>query len=185
MRLINTDWDKEIALQLGGNNSIALMGYSNSDYANCPNTSKSIGGYCFNLGSGVISWVSRKQKTVADCSCYAEYIALCEVSHEVIFLQELLSDLISPITSSTTLLCSNDAASQLTEDHIFHTRVKHIRVKFHYVRELVASGELAVTHIRSCDNTTNILTKPLNRTDFVQLRQYLGLKVTPVTLGDS
>jgi hypothetical protein len=176
---------KDLALQLGGNNSIALMGYSDSDYANCPRTSKSIGGYCFNLGSGVISWASRKQKTVADSSCYAEYIALHEASHEVIFLRELLSNLVSPITSPTTLLCDNDAASQLTEDHIFHTRVKHIRVKFHYVRELVASGELAVTRVRSCDNTADILTKALNRTDFVRLRQYLGLKVTPVTLGDS
>ena len=161
------------------------MGYSDSDYANCPDSSKSIGGYCFNLGSGVISWASRKQKTVADSSCYAEYIALHEASHEIIFLRELLSNLVSPITSPTTLLCDNDAASQLTEDHIFHMRVKHIRVKFHYVRELVASKELAVAHVRSCDNTADILTKALNRTDFVRLRQHLGLKITPATLSDS
>jgi hypothetical protein len=40
------------ALTLGGKNSLALMGYSDSDYANCVDTSRSIGGYCFTLGSG-------------------------------------------------------------------------------------------------------------------------------------
>jgi hypothetical protein len=85
------------------------MGYSDSDYANCPDSSKSIGGYCFNLGSEVISWASQKQKTVTDSSCYAEYIALHEASHEIIFLRELLSNLVSPITSPTTLLCDNES----------------------------------------------------------------------------
>ena len=73
-------------LVLGGKNSLQLNGYSDSDYANCLDTSRSIGGYCFTLGSGIISWNSRKQPTVADSSCYAEYIALHSASHEIVFL---------------------------------------------------------------------------------------------------
>jgi hypothetical protein len=75
---------RDLSLQLGGSNPPTLLGYSDSDYANCPSSSKSIGGYCFTLGSGVISWASREQKTVADSSCYAEYIALHEASHGVV-----------------------------------------------------------------------------------------------------
>src|ERR1700761_13732 len=77
-------------LTLGGKNSLTLNGYSDSDYANCVDTSRSIGGYCFTLGSGMISWSSKKQATVADSSCYAEYIALHSASHEVVFLRQLL-----------------------------------------------------------------------------------------------
>ena len=66
----------DYVLVLGGTNPLRLSGYSDSDYANCLDTSRSIGGYCFTLGSGMISWSSRKQRTVADSSCYAEYIAL-------------------------------------------------------------------------------------------------------------
>ena len=84
---------RSLALRLGGQNSLCLVGYSDSDYANCPDTSRSIGGYCFSLGSGMISWSSRKQHTVADSSCYAEYIALHEASHEAVFLRELLEEI--------------------------------------------------------------------------------------------
>lgn len=45
-------------LTLGGKNSLQLSAYSDSDYANCVDTSRSISGYCFTLGSGMISWCS-------------------------------------------------------------------------------------------------------------------------------
>ena len=48
----------DLSLQLGGSNPPTLLGYSNSDYANCPSSSKSISRFCFTLGSGVISWAS-------------------------------------------------------------------------------------------------------------------------------
>jgi len=46
---------RSLALRLGRLGPLRLMGYSDSDYANCPDTSRSIGGYCFSLGSGMIS----------------------------------------------------------------------------------------------------------------------------------
>jgi hypothetical protein len=171
---------RQLCLKLGGVKPISLIGHSDSDYANCLDTSLSVGGYCFTLGSGVISWASRKQKSVADSSCYAEYIALHQASHEVVFLRELISCLLPPDITPTVVFCDNDAASILTEDHVWHARVKHIRVKYHYVRELVANKELTVKRVRSSENTADILTKPLNRTDFVRLRHYLGLTATPV-----
>ena len=168
-----------LSLQLGGLAPITLLGHSDSDYANCPDTSRSIGGYCFSLGGGAISWASRKQKTVADSSCYAEYIALHEASHEVVFLRELLANLTSAPPPPTIIYCDNDAASILTEDHVWHARVKHIRVKYHYIRELVTNKEVLVQRVRSLDNTADILTKPLNRSDFTRLRHYLGLRFPP------
>jgi hypothetical protein len=71
-----------VALVLGETNPLRLIGYSDSDYANCANTSQSICGYSYMLGSGTVSWCSRKRRTVANLSCYAEYIAL----HSVIIL---------------------------------------------------------------------------------------------------
>ena len=168
---------RSLALRLGGQNSLCLVGYSDSDYANCPDTSRSIGGYCFSLGSGMISWSSRKQRTVADSSCYAEYIALHEASHEAVFLRELLEEIDFTPTGPTPIHCDNDAASILSEDHLWHPRVKHIRVKYHYVRELVSNGEIKATRVRSADNVADILTKPLGRANYLRLRPLLGLHV--------
>ena len=167
---------RSYALTLGGTGPLTLLGYSDSDYANCPDTSRSIGGYCFSLGSGMISWSSRKQSTVADSSCYAEYIALHNASHEVIFLRQLLEGLRFLPSGATRLFCDNDAASRLSEDHVWHPHTKHIRVKYHYTRELVLAGDVAVVRVGSKDNTADILTKPLARMEFQRLRHYLGVR---------
>jgi transposase InsO family protein len=163
-------------LVLGGRTPLTLMGYSDSDYANCLDTSRSVGGYCFTLGSGMTSWCSRKQPTVADSSCYAEYIALHDAAHEVIFLRQLLEGIKFLPSGATQLLCDNDAASRLAEDHVWHSHTKHIRVKYHFTRELVDSGDLIVKRVGSKDNIADILTKPLSRPDFQRLRHYLGIR---------
>lgn len=154
------------ALTLGGQSPIKLSGYSDSDYANCIDTSRSIGGYCFTLGSGMISWSSKKQPTVADSSCYAEYIALHGSAHEAVFLRQLLDGIKSLPAGATNIFCDNDAALHLSEDHVWHSHTKHIRVKYHYTRELVLSGDIAVLRVGSKDNVADILTKPLARSDF-------------------
>lgn len=108
------------ALHLGGEKLIALSGHSDSDYANCPDMSCSVGGHCFSLGSGIIFWSSRKQRTITNSSCYAKYIALHEAAQEVTFLQELLHALQFLPSQPTPILCNNTAASILTEDHVWH-----------------------------------------------------------------
>jgi hypothetical protein len=170
---------RTLGLTLSGTNRPRLIGYSDSDYANCPDTSRSISGYCFSLGSGAISWMSKKQWVVADSSCYAEYIALHDSSHELAFLRELLTGLGFDPGAPTPLLCDNDATHQLAKDHVNHPNVKHIHVKFHYIRELVEDGTAALQRVRSSDNTADILTKPLARGDFQHLWNYLGIRASP------
>jgi hypothetical protein len=80
VRYLKGTW--EMALELGGTlPSPMLMGYCDSDYANDLGAEgrRSVAGYCFTLGSGVISWSSKKQKTIADSTCAAEYMAASEV----------------------------------------------------------------------------------------------------------
>jgi len=94
------------------------------------------------LGSGMISWSSRKQRLVADSTCYAEYIVLHESSHEGIFLRQLLDSLDFACRGSTPIHCANDVTARLAEDHVFHSQGKHIRVKFHAIRDCIDHGEI-------------------------------------------
>ena len=163
-------------LELGGSNPIQPVAFTDLDYANCPDTSRSIGGYCFSLGSGMISWASHKQKHTADSSCYAEYITIHNATHEVLFLRQFLDSLNMPLRTPTPLYCDNDAAHQLTEDQRQHSKLKHIHVHYHSTRDLVDLDELKVLHIRSSENIADILTKALCPNDFARLRSYLGIR---------
>ena len=166
---------RSLSLRLGGVDTSRLHGYSDSDYANCPDDSRSVGGHCFSLGSGMISWSSKKQRLVADSSCYAEYIALHESAREATFLRAVLETLHFLPSSATLIYCDNIAASILTEDHVWHPRTKHIRVRYHSVREMVTRNEISIARVCSNDNAADILTKPLNHSDFLRLRSRLGL----------
>jgi hypothetical protein len=77
---------RTLSLFLGCNHAPSLIGYSDSDYTNCPNTSRSISSHCHMLRAGMISWSLKKQQVIADSSCYTEYIALHNASHKTLFL---------------------------------------------------------------------------------------------------
>jgi hypothetical protein len=167
---------QSLSLTLGSTSQPSLTGYSDSDYANCQDTSRSISGYCFSLGTGMISWSSKKQKHAADSSCYAEYIALYHAGKELIFLHELLNGLDISFPTSSPLHCDNDAARLLAEDQSNHANVKHIRVKYHTIRDIVEEGITHIARVHSADNMADILTKPLAKPSFERFRLMLGLR---------
>lgn len=166
---------RTLGLTLGGHRPICLRGMTDSDYANCPDTRRSVSGYCFKLGAGVISWSSRKQPTVATSSCEAEYMATCHATKEAIWLRALLlaMDLAQP--QATLISADNHGALALTEDPSFHARSKHIDVQYHFTRERVEAGDVTFEYIRSEDNLADILTKPLDTKPFQRLRRQLGI----------
>ena len=75
------------------NQKINLEGYVDLDWAGSAIDRKSTSGCFFSMGSGVISWLSRKQSYVALTTAEVEYVAACSTSCEVVWPRKLLSDL--------------------------------------------------------------------------------------------
>ena len=71
---------------------VELTGYSDSDWAGNPDDRRSTTGYAFSIGSGVVSWSSKKQPTVSLSSTEEEYKALCAATCEAVWLRRLLQD---------------------------------------------------------------------------------------------
>ena len=66
------------------------MSYTDVDWAYSAMEKRSTSGCCFSLGSGVVSWFSRKQKFVALNSAEAKYIAASMATCEAIWLWKFL-----------------------------------------------------------------------------------------------
>lgn len=71
----------------------SLIGYSDSDFDGDKETGVSTSGYAMSLGSGAVSWRSRKQSVPADSTTKVEYVAAVEATKEIVWLREILEDL--------------------------------------------------------------------------------------------
>ncbi len=166
---------KHKSLVLGGS-TINLEGWVDSDWGACVDLCRSISGYAFSLGAGLVSWSSKKQPTVATSSTEAEYIASCHGAKEAVWMRSLLKFLGFAQNIATTIHCDNVGSNFLTWDPSFHARTKHINIQHHYVCKKVKSGELHYTYIPSRDNLADSLTKSLPRPQFLKLMGLMGMR---------
>ncbi|XP_019150324.1 PREDICTED: uncharacterized protein LOC109147141 [Ipomoea nil] len=145
-----------------------------SDWAGCPVDRKSTSGFAVFQGSNLVSWLSRKQRTVARSSTEAEYKALADVAAEVMWVVSLLCELGLHSRQPSTLWCDNLGATYLCANPVFHARTKHVEIDYHFVRDKVASGDFLVNFVSTKDQIADILTKPIPGPRFTLLRDKLN-----------
>jgi hypothetical protein len=73
------------------------------------------------------------------------------------------------------LKMDSQSAIALGKNPVFHDRSKHIDVRFHFIRECVGNGKLEIEHVRTEEQIADILTKPLGRVQFLEMRSKLGV----------
>ncbi|KAJ0852435.1 putative RNA-directed DNA polymerase [Helianthus annuus] len=162
-------------LFLNRNSPLTLSAFSDSDWGGTNDAGRSTTAYILYLGTNIISWKSARQKSVSRSSTEAEYKALANASAELTWLKHLLQELGITTTQPPTLFCDNTGATYLCANPIYHSRMKHVALDYHFVREQVTSGLLRVLHINSKDQLADMLTKPLSRTPFLQNRSKIGV----------
>ena len=87
----------DYGLKYEANQKINLEGYGRQSTSGC----------CFSMGSGVISWFSRKQSCVALSTTEVEYVAASSTSSEAVWLRKVLSDLFDLQLDATCIHCDN------------------------------------------------------------------------------
>ena len=167
---------KDLWLTFSGRSKPATEGFCDVDWGGQINH-HSISGYSFHMGAGAISWSSKKQHVVVLSSTEAEYIVQTHAAKEALWLHSYLWELHSAPDDLLILNCDNQGVIALAKDNKFHTRTKHIDVRYHFIREVVEDGKVAVQYILTRDNVSNIFTKPLAKAKFQELAELLGLHV--------
>eukprot|EP00253_Pinus_taeda_P010284 PITA_10284 len=163
---IDASRDKEVDPTLN-RQVIGSLIFTDADWAGSSVDRKSTSGYCFSVGSGMVSWCNRKQKSVALSSTKAEYMAANTTTCEAIFLRKLLVSLFRKKMGATNVYCDNQSCIKLSKNPVFHDRSKHIDIRCHFIRGCVHRGVVQLQYVPTEDQVANILTKALGRAKFI------------------
>ena len=161
--------------------ALHLTGYSDADWASCPDTHKSTTGWCVFLGDALISWKCKKQDRVSKSSMEAEYRAMSAACSEIVWLRGLLSELGFPPTNPTPLHGDNTSAIQTAANPVYHERTKHIEVDCHYIREALTQGVITLPHLTIDLQIADVFTKALTR----ERHKFLSSKLMLIDLPAS
>ena len=126
---------------------VGLVGFTDSDWAGSVSDRKSTSGCCFSLGSAVVSWFSRKQKSVALSSAEAEYITASQASCEALWLRKLMVALFDQELRPTVIHYDNQSCIRLSENPVLHDRSKYIEIRYHFIRDYVQRGAIELQYI--------------------------------------
>ncbi|KAE8715006.1 hypothetical protein F3Y22_tig00110187pilonHSYRG00417 [Hibiscus syriacus] len=128
----------------------------------------------FTLGGGPICWKSIVQSVVALSTTEAEYMAAAEAAKEALWLTGLVKEL-GVQQGGVQLLCDNQSVIHLAKNQVYRVRTKHIDVRFHKIRELVASGEILFQKVHTDENAADMFTKPVTTVTTDKFKHFLDL----------
>nr|GEZ95572.1 ribonuclease H-like domain-containing protein [Tanacetum cinerariifolium] len=168
-----------IVQQLFSSTTDSLIACSDVDCAGCPTTRRSTSGYCVFLGNNLLTWSSKRQSTLSRSSAEAEYHDVANAIAETYWIRNLLRKLHTHFSSATIVYCDNVSVVYLSSNPVQHQRTKHIEIDIHFVRDLVATGQVHVLHVPSRFQYADIFTKGLLSALFDEFHDSLSVRCTP------
>ena len=138
---------------------IEVWGYSDSGHAGDDETSRGRTGYVF-LSAGAISMMNFSSSTHS--SCESKYAELSEAGNEVVYLQRLQIEM-KIGKGGVLLLGDNESSQKLAMNPVFHQRSKHVRIKYHSLRNRVEEGIFELCKVDRGLNAAYMMTKMLSR----------------------
>lgn len=163
-------------LFFSSNNDFRLRVYCDSNWAGCPLTRRSTTGYCVFLGPSLISWRSKRQKTVSLSSAEVEYHAMMGACCELTWLHYLPRDLGILHQEAALLYCDNKVALHIAANPVFHERMRHIEMDCHFIRDKIQEGFVETRFVSSMNQLADVLTKVLGKEVFMPMIRKLGVQ---------
>jgi hypothetical protein len=164
----------DFGLWYSASSPFVLHGFSDAGFAECRLDRKFTSGTCQFLGFYLVSLSSRKQSSVAQSTTEAEYVAAASCCSQLLWITYTMSDFGEEYTH-VPLQCDSTSAISVAKNPMLHSKTKHIEVRYHFLRDNVEKGKIALIHVPTHDQLADIFTKPLDQATFARLRGELGV----------
>ncbi|GJX93403.1 hypothetical protein Tco_0347989 [Tanacetum coccineum] len=135
-----------------------LEAFSDSDYGGASLDRKSTTGGCQFLGRRLISWQCKKQTIMANSTTEAEYVAAANCCGQVLWIQNQMMDYGFNFMN-TRIHIDNESTISVIKNLVAHSRTKHIKIRFHFIRDCYKKILIEVIKIHTDSNVADLLTK--------------------------
>ena len=111
----------------------------------------------------LIAWKSKGQKSVTLSSTEAEYVAISELSTEILFIAGVMKFLGMEITYPIEINVDNISTIYLSKNATTGNCTKHVDTRYQFVWEYIKKGIVKIVFVCSEDNKADLMTKNLGK----------------------
>jgi hypothetical protein len=165
----------DMRLCYDGANGAGLHGYSDSSYGDQTDDRHSSSGYVYILMDGAISWSSRKQRTVAQSTTEAEYMALTDAANQAAWYRNFFIELGYSVDDPIPLNGDNKGSIDLSLNPVTGRRSKHIDIKHHVIREYIENEYTSLIRTPTEEMVADGFTKSLPHVLLHRFNSFMGL----------
>jgi len=149
--------------------------YVDAEFAGCLDTRRSISSYIVLLNNCCISWLSKKQFSVAKSTTKAEFVAMSYGTHHIRWLLKGLADLCS-LHAPIAIHADNTGANFLVVNPQLNVCTKHIAVDYYITRKALEDNLSVLLKVESVNNLADICTKILAKPAHQRMVNILGCR---------
>jgi hypothetical protein len=102
-------------------------------------------------------------------------MAFTRASQQALWLAKFMDEVALDQERPVNIFADNNGAIANTQNNKNHHCTKHIRIKHHFVKECLASGDISFTYVPSGNNLADIFTKPVAKDMMVRCCKGIGL----------
>ena len=137
-----------------------LNSYTDANWGGNIDDRKSTSGGALFLGKRLVTWTSKKKTCTSQSTVEEKYVAATINRTNIVQLKHLLKGVKEEITKPVILYCNKTSAINISKNLVMHAKIKHIAIKYHYVRELVDDKQVKMEYIHTKEQIVDIFTKP-------------------------
>ena len=168
---------RDLRIIYTGGNGVKLVGLVDSAFIDKDEEGKSTTGYLLTIAGGAVEWRSALQKVTAQSSAEAEYMTAGEAASAAVGMRLFIEELGFLQDGPTPLEEDNQPCIAISKNDIQHTKTRHIKKEFHFIRDYIRSGDIKLVYTPSAEQAADALTKPATKNSLSLLYKKSGLQL--------